>query len=335
MTSNNLKNRHERYKEFLREKTKGNYAYYFGVALGASILLCSFLMLVSYLCAKLFFEGKTNELGDSFGSVNAVISTLAFLAVFIALIMQQKQIELQRKDLGLQRRELKNNTKELSLQRQEFEEQNRNIRLQRFENTFFQMLSLHHEIVAGLKLNTKIKKIGSQVLEPMTAERREVFSVLYEKAELTVEVYKQAQFEYFTGIKGLMTVYADIEDYDKVKELSIFDHYFRNLYRIFKFIDSMPERNLSIENDKEGVLTLNDKKHYAAIVRASLSEYELVMLFFNCLHMKKNVKEPQFKGFVEKYHLFNNIRAEKIGNDIFKSFMQHKESKYTDSAFNW
>lgn len=333
--NNSLSERKERYKKFIKKESCKKYAEYFGIALLSSIILCFVLMLLSHLYAKIFFEGKANELGDSFGSVNAVISSLAFLGVFLALVMQQRQIELQRKDLVLQRRELKNNTKELSLQRKEFEEQNRNIRLQRFENTFFQMLSLHHEIVSGLRISVQIYGTQGTSAPPIIVEGREVFKVLYEDVYLLLELYKLSQFEDFKGIKELLGKYNDIHDYSKVGELSTFDHYFRNLYRIFKFIDSTPQRNPNNTDDKEGVLTLKEKRNYAAIVRASLSEYELVMLFFNCIYMKVVVGEAQFKEFAEDYHLFNNIRSEKVGQDIFDSFMQNEKYKYKDSAFNW
>lgn len=318
--NNNLNQRQERYKKHLKKKILNKYMLYFGIALLSSIILCFLLMLLSHMYAYIFYSGNAHELGDSFGSVNAIISTLAFLGVFLALIMQQKQIELQRKELALQRRELKNNTKELSLQRKEFEEQNRNIRLQRFENTFFQMLTLHHEIVAGLKVRVEMYETKGTDAPPILVEGREIFQVLYNEA-LVLE---------HEGISEIIAQYGIAGGYSKIRLLAIFDHYFRNLYRIFKFIETTPERDLNNKDEKEGVLTLDEKRNYAAIVRASLSEYELVLLFFNCLHMRDVIGEPQFKGFAEKYHLFNNIRPDKVGS-TFDTFSK----EYENSAFNW
>lgn len=318
--SNNIIQRQKRYKKYLNRKICYKYILYFSVALSSSIILCFVLMLCSHIYANKFYSGEAHELGDSFGSVNAIISTLAFLGVFLALIMQQKQIELQRKELALQRRELKNNTKELSLQRKEFEEQNRNIRLQRFENTFFQMLTLHHEIVGGLKVRIEMYETKGTDAPPVLVEGREIFQVLYNEAlVLTHE-----------GISEIIAKYGIQGGYSKIRLLALFDHYFRNLYRIFKFIDTTPERDLNNKDDRDGVLTLDEKRNYAAIVRASLSEYELVLLFFNCLHMRDVIDEPQFKGFAEKYHLFNNIRPDKVGS-TFDTFSK----EYEDSAFNW
>lgn len=44
------------------------------------------------------------------------------------------------------------------------------------------------------------------------------------------------------------------------------------------------------------------KYEYASIVRATLSQYELVMLFYNGFYHKK------FKALAEKYALMNNLR---------------------------
>lgn len=62
-------------------------------------------------------------------------------------------------------------------------------------------------------------------------------------------------------------------------------HYFRFLYNIFKFIDTAE-------------LPTDLKKKYTNIVRAQLSDYELLILFYNCLHENGS---DRFKPLVEKY----------------------------------
>lgn len=49
------------------------------------------------------------------------------------------------------------------------------------------------------------------------------------------------------------------------------DHYFRQFYSLFKMIS---------DNEK---LDAVGKYEYARIVRSTLSQYELVLLFYNCL----------------------------------------------------
>lgn len=66
------------------------------------------------------------------------------------------------------------------------------------------------------------------------------------------------------------------EAYNQLTEITTFDHYFRHLYRIIKFID----KNKAL-NDKE-------KYAYISIVRATLSRFELVWLYYNCLFGKQS-----------------------------------------------
>ena len=85
-------------------------------------------------------------------------------------------------------------------------------------------------------------------------------------------------------------------------------HYFRTLYHIIKFVDKS---------------TIENKKQYTSIVRAQLSSYEQVMLFYNCLHDNGNEK---FKPLIEKYSLFKNLDTSLIFNQ------QHLD-EYEDSAY--
>lgn len=75
-------------------------------------------------------------------------------------------------------------------------------------------------------------------------------------------------------------------------------HYLRFLYNIFKYIDSAE-------------LSVDLKKKYTNIVRAQLSDYELLILFYNCLH--KNGSE-RFKPLVERYAIFNNLPEDMLLN---------------------
>ena len=56
------------------------------------------------------------------------------------------------------------------------------------------------------------------------------------------------------------------EAYNQLFEITTFDHYFKHLYRIVKFID------------KNKALSDKEKYDYTSIVRATLSRFELVWL---------------------------------------------------------
>jgi len=60
------------------------------------------------------------QLGDLFGGVNAIFSGLALAGVVTAVILQSKELQLQRGEMLLQREQLELQRKELELSREEF-----------------------------------------------------------------------------------------------------------------------------------------------------------------------------------------------------------------------
>lgn len=71
-------------------------------------------------------------------------------------------------------------------------------------------------------------------------------------------------------------------------------HYFTHLYQIIKYID--------LSELKEA-----DKKRYTGLVRAQLSAYEVVLLFYNCLSSNGY---DDFKPLVEKYGLLHLLNTD-------------------------
>lgn len=71
----------------------------------AVFILWLFIPSIIILC----FDGveSAGELGDTFGIVNALFSSLAFALLIYTSLMQREELELQRKELKLTRRELK------------------------------------------------------------------------------------------------------------------------------------------------------------------------------------------------------------------------------------
>lgn len=102
---------------------------------------------------------------------------------------------------------------------------------------------------------------------------------------------------------------------------SDFGHYFRNLYRIIKHIDSA-------EFSKKTLADFKIKYHYTSIVRSQLSDSELKVLFFNCINYHGIEK---FKPLLEKYSFFKFINTnEDDTNNIFKHFIK----LYHSNAFS-
>ena len=91
-------------------------------------------------------------------------------------------------------------------------------------------------------------------------------------------------------------------------------HYFRNLYRIFKYINDISDTEIPDF----------DKKYYAKLVRAQLSEYELLLLFYNCIWVEDEYK---FKKLVIKYGLLEGINLKKF-------FEEGHSELYSEDEYN-
>lgn len=230
--------------------------------------------------------------GDMFGAVNSLFSGLAFAGLIATLLYQREELKLQREELAQTREELKG-------QREEFEEQNKTMKRQRFENTFFNMLSLQQEIVANLSYeyyvnpNVRPPNIPEEIFYAQSPKGklhgREVFEGIYNHAIIDFN-----NVRYADGIRNIIRTHGNFV-YSNISATTRFDHYFRHLYQIYKYVD------------KSDLISEDERYVYACIIRSQLSDYELVMLFYNCITRNGQKK---FKPLIEKYTIFNNLRAE-------------------------
>ena len=254
-----------------------------------SVLVIIGLWSYTYCELKDMPSDERGTLGDMFGTVNALFSGLAFAGIIFTIL-------LQRKELGYQRKELQET-------RAEFVIQNKTLKIQRFENTFFNLLELHNQIVNDIDYEKKLDANNPYSNETRTVKGRDVF---------------QDRFNNFNRrIKGNVdTNKLYLSFYESRK--TDFGHYFRNLYRIFKMIHetefiSASELNLDLSNikDKEKYELCNyiQRYRYTSIVRAQLSDYELLLLFYNCLSDNGIEK---FKPIIEEYAILKNMPQKDI-----------------------
>lgn len=93
--------------------------------------------------------------------------------------------------------------------------------------------------------------------------------------------------------------------FDDYMTTTMFDHYFRHLYSILKFISL----NEWLGEEKQ--------YQYATFVRATLSRYELVMLYYNGFF------HPKMKKMIERYCLLNNIRTDLLPMSLeYRNFLE-------------
>lgn len=255
------------------------------LVLAASLLACVGVSLLTlWLSYRYVGNQGTNSgdvlnarglFGDSWGSVNAIISSFAFAGVIVTLFLQNRDLNLQRK--------------EMARQREEFEKENNTLKYQRFENLFYNMLHLHQEIVAGLRFEYKARKNTSG------SENVFGFRTQYETHIITGREVFRFTFEDRASINGYKYHLNEqgFSAYEYTLIPTYYDHYFRHLYKIIQFVDSQG-------------FPFDEAYKYVSLLRGTLSRYELVWIYYNSL----NPGYAKFKKLIEKYSLLKNIRAD-------------------------
>lgn len=250
--------------------------------------------------ASTFKDGtleKSGLLGDSAGLINALFSGLAFGGVILTIIWQIKN----------------DNSGKINAQRLQF------------ENTFFNMTQTFEHIVDGLTIeridlqgtdtnalfsnyyNVQEDQANNNSVNAKEIKGRAVFEYIYQQRKLEGMILKEAIEDsgitpYEIALKGIL------------------DHYYRYLYRILKFID---------ETD---LIDEQQKYRYSSMFRAQLSEFELVLIYYNGL---SSIGKRKLKPLLEKYSILKNLRIDDLatikdrdGNNI----TLFKEN-YSNTAF--
>jgi hypothetical protein len=237
-------------------------------------------------------EAERGNFGDMFGAVNALFSGLAFATLIYTAWMQRDELALQREELAATR-------SELTGQKLQLQEQTRTFALQRFEDSFFALLRTHSEIVDSMDI------VGSTGV----TRSRDCFRIWYKrlKALHTPHVYTDEQ-----TLKVVQMVYARFY----AAHQSELGHYFRHLYHIIKFVKESP---------------IEDKKRYTSLVRAQLSAFEHLMLFYNCV---STLGIQKFKPLVEEFELLENLPEELLLHSVLHRGLYDKDA-YGEDNLKW
>ncbi|WP_063292816.1 MULTISPECIES: putative phage abortive infection protein [unclassified Pseudovibrio] len=230
------------------------------------VFAASILAVVFLTACIIAFLGKdAGSFGDFFGGVvNPLLTFLTFMGLLLTIVLQQAELRETRS-------ELKRSATALESQLKATDRQN-------FESTFFQMLTLHNTIVNSIDLyyskrptskETKGRDCFKQFFENFRDEYHNS-SALYEKEN--EKDHLQHAYDNFWV--------------DRQQDLA---HYYRYLYNVLRFV-----------YDYEGI---EDKVPYVKLLRAQLSDYELVLLFYTAL----NKHGINYWVYIHKYQLLDNL----------------------------
>ena len=258
-----------------------------------SIIVC---LIICYIGIKLSYRFVASSspddianarglFGDSWGGVNAIVSAFAFAGVIVTLFLQNRDLNLQRK--------------EMARQRDEFVKENGTLKYQRFENLFYNMLNLQQRIVDGLKIaymdreriwyETKSGGFEDRQVQRVV-EGREVFRFVFEEDKFSINTPSGRRDVY--GYRGVISS-AGLKAYESYWAPSVFDHYFRHFYKILQFVDSQG-------------FTFDEAYKYVSLLRGTLSRYELVWIYYNALQPHNQ----KLKHLIEKYSVLKNLRPD-------------------------
>lgn len=190
----------------------------------------------------------------------------------------------------LQQREIHAAKKDaLELQKEKLEDRLSSERMQ-FENTFFQMVAIHNTIVNSIDVDRGPSK--NQL------RGRECF-----------KHFRDEMQKYYNSDPSLDERQKSLAAHDELWKSYQNDlaHYYRYLYNIIRFIN---ESNVN-------------KIRYIRILRAQLSDFELLVLFYNGLFPLA----AKFKEYVEFFTLFDNLPKDLLFNRSHENF-------YEPSAFD-
>jgi hypothetical protein len=199
------------------------------------------------------------QAGDLFGAINSLFTGLAFAGLIGTMIFQQRELKLQRRELSLQRKEVAETRGEISAQKEQMILQSEYMQKQMFEQTFFQMLRVFNEYLNAISSN-KNGKISSGRNELAKICNRAGYL-----AKTEVDVAKRFNDIFEEGTDQIVG-------------------YMRVLFNILEYV----------ENSKT-----NNPRYYTNIIRAQLSESELILIMM----FSSPILQETFDTMIKKYDL--------------------------------
>lgn len=233
------------------------------------------LITVMYGVSPIKVNPDFGSIGDYIGGIlNPIFGFLGLFALLATIRLQNKELKNSSTELKLTRKESRKSAKALK-------QQSNSIKLQNFENTFFNMINLHNEIVKSLKmdnqhwrinftLNSDYKNFNSEYNENKDSYKD--LSHIFTSKEVLIELERRLKMVLGKATVNLTTIEKNKRNTNDrylvfYKQFQQYlSHYFRNIYQILNFI-----------SNTNGI----NKKFYANIFRSQLSEYELTLLFYN------------------------------------------------------
>ena len=210
------------------------------------------------------------------GTLNPIFGFLGLLGLLLTLMVQAHQLRQQ--DAALHASQIA------------CVEQQQAVRRQAFESTFFALIGFHQELVGAVDLHDN----KGRTWRGRDCLRIFYFRRLRSRFDRRITRRMRRSMPEAQILREIRDVYGAFW----VKHNPELAHYFRTLYRIFKFIDET-----TVFDAQDAASRDREKQQYASIARAQISNPELALLFYNGL----TKDGEKFKPLIEQYRLLENM----------------------------
>jgi hypothetical protein len=241
----------------------------------ATVVLFGAMASVFYFGVTTTWQGTSYNLGTlgdfMGGTLNPILTFLTFAGLLFTIILQQRELHLAN--------EAKKKADE------SLGEEKKRVARQQFEYTFFQMIGLYNNIVNALDIYFRPSEQGESAGHEVKGR----------------DCFKTYLGNYYDKYRPLGEFENEKERLDKSykafweKRQQDLSHYFRYLYNVLRFV-------FEYEDD------IGDRFKYIKLLRAQLSDFELLVLFYTALH--ENGKN--YVRYIEEYALFDNLPYEHV-----------------------
>lgn len=219
--------------------------------------------------------------------VTPLLAFVSFFALLITVVIQSNELGLAREELQLTRHELERSADALHLQSESLSTQN-------FQQVALQLLGLHMEIS---------QRVTCTVYNPYGEEKQQAYgaAAFY---ELVNRLGRQIKEKKRRAKKTRSERQISLATYNRFYRVNAdqLAHYFRFLYRTLKFLNDNSHRN----------------DIYVKLLRAQLSDDELLILFYNGL----TPRGRKFGTLMEQTALLNNLPKKRLPSSLYLGWYQ-------------
>jgi len=301
--------------------------------IGQFILLIMIVLIIWfggwwYIDSNILPINDRGAFGDKFGFSNSLFSALALAGIIYSILLQQKELNLQGKELSDTRDEFKN---------------------QNFQTTFFNLLTTQSRIADEIRISIwNLKSYDEEVSKDFNGRRffnqskselSRIIIALNNKKYLPYSRWDESDDQHGPSsdyeseilstdrnIGFTLRYYGITEEIWKrskkmqpieIAKLSygiffnkfnyVSGHYFRHIYHILNFLSNTEKEKHKNITDAEKINEINKEfRQYADFVQAQMSAPELFLLFYNSLTF------PKLQLLLIQYQILENLPVEDL-----------------------